>query len=66
MRNGHLRLVISRHARNVHLEAENGPLREFIEQLQSLVGRAATIVLILWAACNCWRLVDWRDRWSPV
>ncbi len=38
MRNGDLGLLSAGITRNIHLEAENGALREFIEQLQSRVG----------------------------
>ncbi len=38
MRNGDLRLLSAGITRNIHLEAENGALREFVEQLQSRVG----------------------------
>jgi hypothetical protein len=38
VRNGDLRLLSAGITRNIHLEAENGALREFVEQLQSQVG----------------------------
>jgi hypothetical protein len=38
VRDGDLRLLSAGTTRNIHLEAENGALREFVEQLQSRVG----------------------------
>ncbi len=38
MRNGDLRLLSAGITRNIHLDAENGVLREFVEQLQFRVG----------------------------
>jgi hypothetical protein len=38
VRNGDLRLLSAGITRNIQLEAENGALREFVEQLQSRVG----------------------------
>jgi hypothetical protein len=38
VRNGDLRLLSAGITRNIHLEAENGALREFVEQLQCRVG----------------------------
>jgi hypothetical protein len=38
VRNGDLRLLSAGITRNIHLDAENGALREFVEQLPSRVG----------------------------
>ena len=38
MRNGDPRLLSAGITRNIHLGAENGAFREFVEQLQSRVG----------------------------
>jgi hypothetical protein len=38
VRNGDLRLLSAGITRNIHLDAENGVLREFVEQLQFRVG----------------------------
>jgi hypothetical protein len=57
VRNGDLRLLSAGITRNIHLEAENGALRELVEQLQSRVGELQERIVELQE-----RIVELQER----